>query len=267
MREGSEALLAFLVLLGVTLLLIDLRTGGSAYDGIRSAAVAVVGPLQAGVNEVTDPDPAAAELLAENQRLRSEQSSVAADRARLAQLESLFGLVGRSGQTVVAASVVAMDAGTGTSQTATIDRGSDDGIEADQAVLAGSGLAGRVLSVAPHASVVLLASDPRFVAGARLTGSGQAGIVRGTGDPHRLTMELLDPLTAVSEGETVTTIGSPGSLPFPPGLVVATVSGIGDPTSARRELQLRPAAAVTGLSVVGVVVPPGRASPAPKVAP
>ncbi len=265
MREGSEPLLAFLVLLGLTMLLVDLQTDGSAYAGARSAATSVVGPLQTGIDQVLDPARSDADLRAENERLQSDLAATAADAARLRELEGLLGLVGRSGHKVVAASVVALDAPAGTALTATIDRGTADGLAVDQAVLAEGGLAGLVLTVAPHTAVVRLAADPEFAVGARLTGSGAAGIVRGTGEPGRLTMELLDPLAAVAPGELVATFGSPGEGPFPPGLAVGSVTEVGDPASVRRMLQLQPSSGVTEISAVAVVVM--RAAPDAEVVP
>lgn len=266
MRNGSEPLLAFLVLLGLTLLLIDLRTDGSAYAGARSAAAGIAGPLQGAVAEALGPEQADADLVAQAEQLQADLAASDADRARLAELESILGIVGRSRLTVVPAAIVALDSGAGTALTATIDRGSDDRLAVDQAVIAGGGLAGRVLSVAPGTAVVRLAPDPQFAVGGSLVGTGEAGIVRGTGDPGALTLELLDPLADVSVGDAVATYGSPGAGPFPPGLAVGEVVDVGDPADTRRTLVLQPAVDATALSVVAVVVQPDRASPAPVVA-
>ncbi len=262
MREGSEALLVFLVLLGLTLLLIDVQTGGRAYAIPRSAAAAVLGPLQDGVDDVVDPEQADAELLAENERLQAElaASASASDRARLQELESLLGIAGRAQHRVIGASIVALDADAGNTLTATIDRGSGDGVAEDLAVLAGGGLGGRVLTAGPRSAVVLLAADTRFAVGGQLASSSEIGIVRGTGDADRLTMELLDPLTQVGVGDPVVTAGSPGSRPFPPGVAIGTVVDAGDPTQPRRILQLEPAADLTTLTAVAVSVPPERAA-------
>ena len=259
-------MLAFLILIGLTLLLIDLRTDGSAFAGARSLGAAAIGPLQAGVAEVVDPADADAVLVGENERLQSELAAQAGDRSRLAELEGLLGIVGRSSQRVVAAAVVALDSGAGSALTATIDRGSDAGLAVDQAVLASGGLAGRVQSVAPATAVVRLTADPGFVVGARLAGSGQAGIIRGTGEPDRLTMDLLDPLVEVPLGESVVTYGSPGTGPFPPGLAIGTVTDAGDPANPRRVLQVRPTAPLTAVSVVAVVVMEAQQPPPAKVA-
>ncbi len=255
MREGSEALLAFLILVGLTLLLIDVQTDGRAYDAPREAAALVLGPLQIGADAMVRQDPTDPDRLAQEQLLLAELSASDADRRRLQELEELFGLVGRSQLQVTGADVVALEA-RGGGIAATIDRGSGDGVAADQAVLAGDGVVGTISSAAPTSAVVRLSADSRFAVGARLAESGEAGIVRGTGDPDRLTMELLDPLAPVAVGDRVVTIGSPQGRPFPPGLVVGAVVDPGDPGQPRRIVTLTPAADLTQLSAVAVMVQP-----------
>lgn len=255
MREGSEGLLAFLVLLGLTLLLIDLQTQGGAFQAPRAVAAAVLGPLQAGADDLVGggQDVAAA---AERERLLAEVAAAAADQTRLRELEELFGLVAASGQQVLGASVVALEARRGGTLAATIDQGSGAGVAADQAVLAGGGVVGRVRTVGPASAVVMLVGDARFAVGGRVAETGEAGIVRGTGDPDRLTLQLLDPWAEVSIGQRIVTMGSPGQRPFPPDLVVGTVVDPGDPASPERIVTLRPAAQLSRLSVVGVSIRP-----------
>jgi rod shape-determining protein MreC len=267
MRQGSEALLAFLVLTCLTLLLTDLQTGGSAFSGARTLVAGVVGPLQIGTQQSLGAAPANARLSAENQRLQAELRASAGDRLRLRQLEALLGVASSSGQTVVAASVVGESPSPGPSATITIDRGAQDGIVADQAVLADGGLAGVVLRTAQTTSVVRLASDPAFVVGAVLTASGESGIVRGTSDPDWLSLELLDPLVTVRIGEAVATMGSGVQGPFPPGVAIGNVSGKGDASQTRRVLRIRPAADLTRLSVVGVLIPVATSPAATSVPP
>lgn len=255
MRAGSEALLAFLVLLGMTLLLIDLRTDGSAFAGARSVLADVMGPLQTGVDRVTHPPTADAAVIAENQRLRAELAAVDGDRDRLRELEGLLAITSRDGQQIVGASIVARDPGAVGSMTATIDRGAVDGIAVDQAVIAAGGLAGRVVDVSPRTAVIAFLTDADFVLGGRLVGSGASGVVRGTGNPQQLTMDLLDPLTPVRAGDAVVSYGSPGQAPFPPGVEVGTVTDIGDPSNPKRTIALRPTADPGAVTVVAVVQP------------
>jgi rod shape-determining protein MreC len=261
LRLGSAALLGLLVLCGLTLLLLDLRSAGQAFAGPRSVVAAVLGPLQTGVERVEPgPDPQTQAELAD---LRARLAAPDADRARLAELEALFGLVSRTGHQVVAGTVVAVDRSGG--QSATIDRGSDDGLARDQAVITGSGLAGRVVATTGGTAVVRFLSDAQSAVGARLPGTGEAGIVRGTGRPGVLEMELIDPVVEVAAGDPVVTYGSPGAAPFPPGLLIGTVLDPGDPASPRRIVTIGPAAPMSRADVLAVVVEPARTAPAPVV--
>lgn len=255
MRAGSEALLAFLVVLGLTLLLLDLRTEGAAFAGARSLFAGAIGPLQTGVDRVTDPPTADAELMAQNQQLRAELAAAGGDRDRLRELERLLAITSRDGLQVIGASIVARDPGAVGSMTATIDRGSGDGVAVDQAVISAGGLAGRVITVSSDTAVISFITDADFVVGGRVVGPSQAGIVRGTGHPKHLQMELLDPLAAVRTGDTVVSYGSPGAAPFPPGVEVGTVVDIGDPANPKRLLTLQPTADPAAVTVVAVVQP------------
>ena len=96
-----------------------------------------------------------------------------------------------------------------------------------------------------------------IIIGARLAETGESAIVRGTGDPARLTMELLDPMAEIAVGDQVVTVGSPQGRPFPPGLVVGTVTDPGEPGLPSRVVTLAPAADLTKVSVVAVLRPPG----------
>jgi rod shape-determining protein MreC len=262
LREGSPVLLGLLLLLGLTLLLLDLRSAGTLFDAPRAAAGAVLGPLQTGLDRV-DPAAADAEHAAQIAALRAELAATDADRRRLGELEALLGVLGRTGHSVVAGSIVAADPVGG--QTATIDRGSRDGLAPDQAVLTGEGLAGKVVRTSSGTAVVRFLTDAQSAVGARLPGTGEAGIVRGTGDPGELRMELLDPVVPVAAGDPVVTYGSPGSLPFPPGLLIGTVADPGDPASPRRIVTIAPAAPMGRADVVAVVVSPAQSDPAPVV--
>ena len=255
LRAGSPILLAFLVICGLTLLMVDQRTAGSAFDGPRRAVLAVLGPLQSAAAEVA-PGAATdiARLRAENERLQAElatQQAAAAQRA--AELSALLGVIASSGHAVVAADVTALNFDPDRSLTAVVNAGSRDGVAVDQPVVAAGGLAGRVIEVASTTAVVRLTADPEFVAGALLPGSGEAGIVRGTGDPALLEMELLNPLAPAEVGDPVVSYGSPGSHPFPPGLVIGEVADAGDPENPRRTLLIRPAPTLTGLGAVAVI--------------
>ena len=69
------------------------------------------------------------------------------------------------------AEVIAIGAAQGFSWTVTIDVGARDGITRDMTVLNGDGLVGRITTVGPDTSTVLLANDPDFTVGTRMESS------------------------------------------------------------------------------------------------
>lgn len=249
MRSGSQGLLAFLVFLGLTLLTIDLRTGGEAFAGARAVVAAVIGPLQVGVGEVANPA-LDRELVAENEQLRAELAATEGQRARLAELEALLGLAEE--YDLVAAQIVAFDPARGAGSSATIDRGSRDGVAQGAAALAAGGLAGRVELIAQRSAVVRFVTDPGFAVGGRLASAGSAGIARGTGGPL-LEFELLDPTAEVAVGDVVLTVGSVEGGPYPAGIPIGKVVDPGDPAAARRTVLLDPPATLDKVSILAVL--------------
>jgi rod shape-determining protein MreC len=87
-----------------------------------------------------------------------------------------------------------------------IDRGSLDGVTVDMPVIAAEGLVGRVIEVYPSQAKVLLIIDPDSAVAARLSRSGERGVIGGQRD-EPLRMGLIDPETDVQPGETVETSG------------------------------------------------------------
>lgn len=105
-------------------------------------------------------------------------------------------------------------------QQITIGIGSRDGIKKGDIVTGLGGLVGRVESVTPHASVVLLISDPNSRVGVIIARSRDMGFIRGQGD-DRVVMQFFEKLPDVKVGDAVMT--SPASQLFPPGIPVGKV--------------------------------------------
>ena len=133
--------------------------------------------------------------------------------------------------------------------------------------LSGDGLVGRVTTVGPVTSTVLLAADPESAIGARLEGSRQIGVVSGQGGAT-LRLQLLDPQADVATGDRLVTFGSQGGVPFVPGVPVGEVVDVEEtPGELTRAAIVRPYAAFTTLDLVGIVVEPPREDPRDAVLP
>jgi rod shape-determining protein MreC len=176
-----------------------------------------------------------------------------------------------AGATVVPARVVAVGArGPAGPERVTIDVGSRDGVEVDRTVVAAEGLVGRVVSVAPWTSDVLLLGSPDLAVGVRVGPGGVLGKASGAAlpggtrpDPGLLSFALVDRGGATT-GDAVTTLGSVGDRPFVAGIPVGTVTtvhlGVGRlaPTGT-----IAPAVDTTTLDVVAVVLTTARVTPRP----
>jgi rod shape-determining protein MreC len=156
---------------------------------------------------------------------------------------------------------VAVGAAQGFSWTVTIDIGSRSGIQRDMTVINGEGLVGRITTVGPDTSTVLLASDPGFSVGTRMEGSGEVGFATGQGDgPMRV--ELLNGQAQVKDGDRLVTFGSENDRPFVPGVPVGTVTRVEDtPGQLTRTVLVRTFVSFTTLDLVGVVVQPPATDP------
>jgi rod shape-determining protein MreC len=285
----SRIVLAILVLVSITLIVFDLRGGdsgptrplrvaGEAALGSAERAMAVVVLPVRGLLEslggLGDADERIAQLEADNAQLRAQLDTVANNRARVADLEALLGLVSTSDYATVPAQVIAVGPAQGFAWTVTIDVGSRDGVERDMSVVSGAGLVGRTIDVGPATSTVLLVVDATSSVGGRLSGTSQIGIVSGTGRQDSLTMQLLDPLAVVDVGDVVVSFGSEGGRPYAPGIPIGTVTEMrGTEGQLTRSAVIAPYADVSRLDIVGVVLrapqspPRSTLAPAEEVAP
>ena len=278
----SRLLLVLLVAVAFALITVDIRGGDdSPLNGAREVTASVLGPVESGVSGAVQPVADALRSLRESgtsgDRIRAlEQQNVSLKQQvsssdlvdnRTAQLTRLLGAAGAGQYTVKAAEVVAIGAAQGFSWTVTIDVGSQDGIQRDMTVINGDGLVGRITTVAPDTSTVLLASDPEFSVGTRMEGSGEVGFATGQGNgPMRV--ELLNGQAQVKAGDRMVTFGSQGGRPFVPGVPVGTVSRVENtPGQLTRTVLVQPFVHFTTLDLVGVVVRPPATDPRYSVLP
>ncbi|MEG4456084.1 rod shape-determining protein MreC [Microcoleus sp. N9_A1] len=108
-------------------------------------------------------------------------------------------------------------------QQVTLGRGSNDGIKTDFTVMGPGGLVGRVVSVTPNTSLVLLVSDATSQLGVGITRSRNMGFMRGKGG-NQAVMEFFENVPNVKPGDVVST--SSYSQLFPPGLPVGKVVSV-----------------------------------------
>lgn len=259
--------LVMLTALTVVLLLFDVAGGGKdqGVGALHTVGGAVFGPLERLLSPGRPAASAASAAGALELVRRSESSSQSLVADQVARMAGAPALVGA---TLLPARVVGIGRqGAAGPERVTIDVGSRDGIRTDLCVVDADGLVGRVVSVAPWTADVALVGAADVVVGVRVGSTGTLGsVASGARGARRRAAGLLD-LTLVQRGvvhtgDLVTTLGSVGGSPYPPGLPVGTVTAMdessGDlaPTGA-----VRPAVDVTTLDVVGVVTVAPRATP------
>ncbi|QNP63294.1 rod shape-determining protein MreC [Streptomyces genisteinicus] len=284
MRDTKESrlLLVLLIAIAFALITVDIRGGEeSPVDGARQAAATVFGPVENGVAAAVDPVGNAigavrdsgerhdriSELERENAELKQRLGSDDRNRSRLRELDGLLRTAAAGQYGIKGAEVIAIGAAQGFSWTVTIDIGAGDGITRDMTVINSDGLVGRVTTVGPSTSTVLLASDPDFTVGTRMEKSSELGFATGQGD-RPLLVQLLNGKAKVKKGDRLVTFGSQGNKPFVPGVPVGEVVAV-DPAGGdlTRDIHVRPYAAFSTLDIVGVVVQAPRTNPRDTVLP
>ncbi len=271
----TRIVLGVLLIVAFVLVTVDVRGGdNSPLSRVRSVAAAIFGPVERGVSAVARPvadvfgriggsgdAKKLAALRAENDQLKLRLESGSLDSNRAHELDKLLRVSSLGQYRIKPAQVVAISAAQGLSWSVTIDVGSSDGIKQDMTVLNGDGLVGRITTVGPSTSTVLLAADPAFSVGARLAGSMQIGMLTGqAAAPMKL--QLLDAQAAIKPGDRLVTFGSVADRPFVPGVPIGVVTAVKPtPGALTRTASVKPYVNFTALDTVGVVVDPPRADP------
>ncbi|MET8688140.1 rod shape-determining protein MreC [Streptomyces sp. NPDC004732] len=284
MRDTRESrlLLVLLVAIAFALITVDIRGGeDSPVDGARQAAATVFGPVEEGMSSAVDPIGNAigavrdsgerhnriADLERQNAALKAKLGSDDRNRSRVRQLDSMLKTAGAGQYGIKGAEVIGIGAAQGFSWTVTIDAGANDGLKRDMTVLNGDGLVGRVTTVGPNTSTVLLANDPDFTVGTRMEKTDELGFATGQGD-RPLSVQLLNGKAKVKKGDRLVTFGSRKDKPFVPGVPVGEIVRV-DPSGGdlTRNVYVKPYVGFTKLDIVGVVVEAPRDDPRDTVLP
>jgi rod shape-determining protein MreC len=149
------------------------------------------------------------------------------------------------------AEVVAFDP-SGWFQTILIDKGSNDGVAQDMAVVNASGLVGRVIGVSSHHAKVLLILDPNSAVDGLVQRSRARGILVGRGRGNCL-LNYVQRNEDVQVGDQVISSGMGGV--FPKGLLLGTVQEVVRGTSGLfQAVEVQPAVDFGRLEELMVVV-------------
>ena len=192
------------------------------------------------------------ELKQQIEQMRLEQVRLTEDAAQAHRLQALLAFKEQFVARTVAAQVIGWS-GSDQSRIVWIDKGQDEGLKRDMPVITADGIVGKVLLVYKNPSVaqVLLINDQSSGVGVILEKSRLQGVLRGTVNGE-VTLERVMSDEQVAAGETVLTSG--GDQIFPKGLPVGTVTRVGAGKDLFLNIKVRPAANLSKLEEVLVLV-------------
>ena len=200
----------------------------------------------------------------ENERLRKEVTdlrlSLQQERTLAQQTHSLQKLLDLKSATAfrTAAAAVIGSGADPSFRTISIDKGTQDGIRADMAVISPAGVVGRILMPTARASKVQLLIDRDAAAGVMVERSRVSGVVTGVGSTEELDYRvgLVDlnyvPGSAdVKKGDRVVTSGIDGI--YPKGLPVGEIQSA-ERVAGEWRIKLKPSVDFSSLEAVLVVL-------------
>jgi len=264
-------LLAFLAL-SLVVITLDFRSGvDGPLETAKDISTTIVAPIQRGVTTVFRPvgnffsslgD--LSTLRSDNEELRDtvadlstqidEAEAIAAENEELRELLELdesWSTMDRVPATVIA------DIPNNYRWAVRIDRGSNHGIENDMAVVAPEGLVGKIISVQPDTSIVLLLIDPQAAAKSRIKGKGYTGTSRGNGAEETLSLIGIHPEANVRRGDEVITSGYDLGI-FPPSIPIGEVeSARGEGADVEQDIEVHPWVDFNALDFVEVLLESG----------
>jgi len=242
---------------------------------VQRGVVEVLSPIQEGASKALKPVRDVAQwfsdtLNAKSQRdqLRTEVATLRAENAQLkqalienTQLSKEVGLDnsnGISSYQPVAAHVISRDP-TLWYETIEVDKGSDDGVHAEDPVIGDGALVGKVSDVGATFSIVTLITDHTYAVTAEVQdAAGDTGVLYPkVGDPTQMLLEFLPGNAQIGNLQEVVTAGfTSGSLDslYPPGIPIGYVSNASqDNLINNHEITVSPYADLRHLDAVQVL--------------
>lgn len=193
----------------------------------------------------------------DNRRLRERIRSLQAENAALQRLAAdaerlhrLLGLRATIPFAVTSAAVIGRDP-SNWYRSLVIEKGAQDGLAQEMAVVTREGVVGAIRRVGPRYAKVLLVTDRNSAVAALNQRTRDQGIVEGVAG-GRLRLKYLLRQTDVRVGDVIVTTGLEGI--FPKGLVLGRVHRVGrEPGEPVHAIEITPAVDFTRLETVEVV--------------
>ncbi len=236
MRWTRRRLIMLLLMLTLSLLLFGLYQGGQLAP-VESLILQLLAPVQGwlagGTAEIQDTLEALAELGTLRQQiaeLERERDALGAENVRLREIEREYVLLreqlgyqqAHPQLDLLPAEVVGRDP-TNLLRFLLVNKGTQDGARTEMTVVTSRGLVGRITTVGPNWSRVLLITDVSSSVNAMIQRSRTTGVVQGQVG-GRLVMRYIPQGESVEVGDLVLTSGLGGNLPK--GLLIGRVTEV-----------------------------------------
>jgi rod shape-determining protein MreC len=241
-RTARRRAVAFTILLAVSLILMAISSSPGITE-FQNAVAYALRPVQGAIHNIAESVTSAVAAVGEIQGLHSDNAALRRENERLTadniraqaieqeneQLTGLLQLRSSFQYETAAAEVIARESSEAR-RSVTISKGTDDGIEKGDVVIAvGGALVGRVVEVGPNfANVTLISDQSSTVTGETETSSARGEVVGQLGGA--LIMQNIDSTEKVTPGEEVLTPGIEVAAgirsPYPKGLVIGEVTDV-----------------------------------------
>ena len=263
-RRGGVVLASTLVFC-VLILSAQAPARGRRGSVLRSWVLTGAAPLASAVTAISRGASGAVDATGNVFRARSENARLRTEVARkdreLFQLRAELSQSGRDRRLAAAAAVLPNVIGTAPIllienraglQSALIGAGSSSGVVAGSPIAVTEGLVGRVVTVGRSISRAQLLVDASAAAGARLSRTGETGIVKGDGRGG-LRLNNIPTTSRVAPGDPVESAGIDGI--YPRGVAIGRVASVARGSSLFLEIHVTPAASFSQLTDVLVLAP------------
>ncbi|HEY4424399.1 MAG TPA: rod shape-determining protein MreC [Pyrinomonadaceae bacterium] len=279
-RQRAPIWLVALLVANLVIMAVDAKDADGGQKMLRIWTQAFASPLQNASSKATGATSGFFQQIwnfrstaQQNEELKERLSQVETElhtaRQAAAETERLKALLNLNEQTNIQnipARVIARDPSVWFN-TITINRGSSSGIEVNMPVVTAGGIVGRIVTVSPWASQVMLITDEKAGAGAvvgQLGQSGALGSVRGRADlgVGLIEMKYVSGLEKVEVNDYVMTTGQDGI--YPQGLNIGRVVEVKNGTATTaHQIIIQPGAQLDHLEEVAVLLyhPPPRSVP------
>jgi rod shape-determining protein MreC len=213
------------------------RVGGTASDIYHGYL-----DMRRAVNENFALRHKVASLTTENLKLRQSASD-------LRRLRSLLGYSEQFNMNTSMAQAIMLDTA-GRFKSIIIDRGSDDGVQVNDAVVNANGLIGRVVLTTRDLAKVQLVTDSNCSVGALIERTRRQGVIRGDGTTAA-TLQDIPTLADVQPGDRILTAGIDGI--YPKGIPIGAVTRAEQGKSLFKTIQVRPSVDIGTIEEVIVI--------------